>query len=423
MTDLAVPAERTRCRVCGALLLPVLSLGHLHLSDFPNAPDTKAHPAVPLDLCRCSRAACGLVQLAHTTPPSWLYQQYWYRSGVNEAMVAELADIVRQAILLADPPPRSVVVDIGANDGTLLAEYTKPGNLSRHLLRVAYEPAVNLYTELRPHANVLFPHYFQIADPWKAESQARIISSIAMFYDLDDPNQFVADIGKILHPDGVWVIQQAYLPAMLQQVAVDNIGHEHLEYYDLKALEFLLDAHGLEVVDVALRAINGGSFRTYVRWKGRQAPTPAVAELRQMEAQLWRDDPSPVFAKFASRALEARRMLRDCLEAYHAEGLVVDALGASTKGNTLLQWCGIDKTWIRQAWERSEHKVGRYVGVSGIPLVSEAEGRANPPAALLCLIWQFRDMLLEREQEYLAAGGSMIVPLPALEVVRHARER
>jgi len=417
MTDLATPLERTRCRVCHSPLLPILSLGRLYLSDFPNSPITKAHPAVPLDLCRCSRPACGLVQLAHTTPGSWMYSQYWYRSGVNESMVAELADIVREALLRVDPSPHTVVVDIGANDGTLLAQYPA----ERKLMTVGYEPAQNLYEALRPHAHVLFPHYFQVAEPWK--EKARIITSIACFYDLDDPNQFVADIAKILHEDGLWVIQQAYLPAMLEQVAVDNIGHEHLEYYDLQALEYLLDRHGLEVVDVALRAINGGSFRTYVRWKGKQKPTRAVVQLRTYETKLWAGDPEPVFGRFTRRALEARRMLRDCLLAYHSEGLVVDLLGASTKGNTLLQWAGIDHTWIRQGWERSEHKVGRYVGVSGIPLVSEETGRADPPAALLCLIWQFRDMLLEREAEYLAQGGSIIVPLPGLEIVRHGRAR
>lgn len=413
--------ERTVCRVCGTALVPILSLGPLYLSDFPNHPDTKAHPPVPLDLRWCSNEACGLVQLAHTTPSDWLYKQYWYRSGVNESMRAELADVVSQALARVDPPDHSIVIDIGANDGTLLAEYSAPGRPLKRLTTVAFEPAANLYEELRPHASVVFPHYFKVDDSWR--EKARIVTSIAMFYDLDDPNRFVADVCKVLHPDGLWIIQQAYLPAMLHAVGVDNICHEHLEYYDLKALEYLLERHGLEVVDVSLREINAGSFRTYVRWKGKQVPSAAVDQIRQMEAHLWGGGRDPfntgsVFGRFKARAFEARRMLSDCLEAYHAEGLVVDALGASTKGNTLLQWCGIDARWIRQGWERSPAKVGRYIGVSGIPLVSEAVGRSDPPNALLCLIWQFRDLLLEREHEYLAAGGRILVPLPGLEVVQ-----
>lgn len=406
------PTERTSCRACDSTLTPVLSLGDLYLSDFPNHPDTKAHPSVPLELVRCSHATCGLVQLRHTTPREWLYTQYWYLSGINETMVAELKDVVIQALKRADCEKGAVVVDIGANDGTLLAQY--PLVFPKRLLRVAYEPACNLYEKVRPHANVLYPTFFRVTDTWGAK--AKVVTSIAMFYDLDDPRQFVADIAAVLHRDGVWVVQQAYLPLMLANTAVDNIGHEHLGYYTLQAMQALVEPFGLEVVDMELRAINGGSFRTYVQWKGRGTKTQRLAGYLADEQRFFQDLPG-VFATFARRAWEAKRQVLSVLEAHRDHGALVDLYGASTKANTLLQWCGIDHTLVRQAWERSPEKVGRYVGVSGIPMVSEEAGREDPPSALLAVIWPFRDQILRREAEYLAQGGKILFPLPRFESV------
>ncbi len=426
MTQSATPTptvhERTSCRICSSRLLPVLSLGSLYLSDFPAHAATKAHPAVPLDLARCENPACGLVQLVHTTPPAWLYGgTYWYRSGTNETMRAELRDVVQEAAARVSLPPGSVVLDIGANDGTLLAQYPAVVGPGHKLITVAYEPALSHYQALRPHASVLYPEYFRVAG-WDRDPtmRAKVVTAIAMFYDLDDPHAFVADLAKVLHRDGVAVIQQAYLLSMLGATDLTNICHEHLEYYHLAPLEALLAAHGLAVVDVAIRAINGGSIRTYIQHKGVGTVSPRVAQVRAEEARILahRD---LLFQTFHDRALGIKAQLKALVEVYQHAGATLDLYASSTKANTLLQWVGLDHRHLRRAWERTPEKVGRYVGVSGIPIVSEAEGREDPPAALLVGAWQFRDSFIHREAEYLRSGGRLIFPLPYVESVEQGR--
>jgi NDP-4-keto-2,6-dideoxyhexose 3-C-methyltransferase len=409
---------RTTCRSCGGPLLEVLSLGPIHLSDFPRSAGTTLHPAVPLTLMRCLTPACGLVQLQHTTPAEWLFRLYWYRSGVNEAMVAELKDIVEQATARVDLKKGDTVVDIGANDGTLLQQYAALGN--EKLLTVAWEPAINLYEVLRPHVKVLFPEFFSVATPWEARTKAKVITAIAMFYDLEDPHGFLKGITQILHPEGVFIIQQAYLPAMLVANGFDNVCHEHLEYYDLRALEAVLAPHGLEVVDVDLRRINGGSFRATIRFEGQQKPSAKVARLRHYEAHMFHE-PAATFEAFAERVGAVKTQLQAVLQAHADSGGAVDLYAASTKSNTLLQYCGVDARLVRQAWERSPEKWGRYVGTSGIPIVSEAVGREDPPAALLIGAWQWRDYFLQREDAYLQKGGRIIIPLPRVESIEHGQ--
>ncbi len=416
MTDLtAQPIHHTTCRICHAPLLPILSLGSQYLSDFPAAPDTKAYPPVPLDLTRCSAPQCGLVQLAHTTPQAWMYSQYWYRSGVNESMRAELKHVVEGLVRYA-PSDRQhlTVADIGANDGTLLSYYPEALG-GRRCSRVAWEPAKNLYEACRPHAEVLFPDFFHAsASEW--HGQVHCLSSVAMFYDLDDPHQFVGDVANLLHKTGVWVIQQAYLGNMLATTGYDNIGHEHLEYYHLAPLEGLLASHGLEVFHVEKRKINGGSFRTYVGWKGRHPVQGSVAAMREEEAELFKE-PETLWTIFGYNVRSRITELQDALDVARIKG-PVDLLGCSTKGSTLLQTVKIDHHKIRQAWERSPEKVGRYYGVTGIPIVAEEEGRRDPPATLLCTPWQFRDSLVKREAGYLKDGGAILFPLPTVELVR-----
>lgn len=418
---------KTDCRSCGGRLDPVLNLGNLALSNFPSGEiltNTPIGERSPLDLCACVN--CRLVQLQHTVNPDWMFKDhYWYRSGINETMERELADVVRQGIAHAGPIQLGdYVMDTGANDGTLLSFYrTHPE--TKHVPRVAYEPAQNLHLTLADHCEVLIRDYFPPVNPRihsQLRGRVRILTSIAMFYAANNPHLFVKSVKELLHQEGVWIVQFQDLHQMMQATAFDNICHEHLIYYSLESFERLIAPHGLRVIDAEVRKINGGSYRLYVMHEDAAANSRHLIELAEVrKLRQWENGCQDWHAleRFGWRVGEVRQQLQAALEQIADRG-PIDVYGASTKFNTLAQYCGIDGKLVRQAWERSPEKVGRQT-ITGIPIVSEVNGRADPPAVLLAGIWQFRESILEREAEYLSKGGTILFPLPAVDVVTQER--
>ena len=305
-----------KCRVCGnANLVPILSLGEQYATNFVEA-DSKNLATGPLDLvlCQTKDGGCGLLQMQHTFNHDLLYQQYWYQSGISTTMVKALADVAHNAQSLVKPAAGDIVVDIGANDGTLLRQYQITG-----LKTVGFEPS-NLY-KLGEKGNFKIIHDYFNYPAFKKEfgsAKAKIITAISMFYDLEDPNTFVEDARKVLADDGVFIIQMNYLVLMLENNTFDNISHEHLEYYSLFSLENLLSRHDLEVFDVELNDVNGGSIRTYVKHKGASVKESAGAKQRllaqrEVEKKLGLDDKS-VYAQFAKRISAIKTRLHSFLE-------------------------------------------------------------------------------------------------------------
>jgi NDP-4-keto-2,6-dideoxyhexose 3-C-methyltransferase len=397
----------TICRSCGSgRLTEVLDFGNCYISNFPDVPDAARSPRAPLEILLCTD--CSLLQLRHTVPSEWLYRRYWYKSGVNAAMCRALDDIARKASEFAELGSGDSVLDIGCNDGTLLSSYAVRG-----IRRVGFEPAENLAAEASRATDVLIPDFFSAR--LVAEEKFRIITSIAMFYDLEDPNSFVADVAKVLARDGVWVIEMHYLPLTLSRNAFDAVCHEHLEYYSLRSLEPLLDRHGLIAADVETNEMNGGSLRIYVVHAGSSSAGVAARQarlkaLRDEERGLALDRPE-TYKQFGGRIRRIGGQLNDWLVRERSKEKEVCVYGASTKGNTLLQVFGIDHSLIRSAAERNPDKWGKYTVGTWIPIVSEEEARTHADDFLI-LPWHFLSEIRKRERDFIARGGKLVAPLP-----------
>jgi len=327
-----------------------------------------------------------------------------------------LEDIVLESCEIARPKSGDIVVDIGCNDGTLLRSYKIPG-----LRLVGFEPAKNLVEEARKGTELVFNDFFGY-ELFKQEfpgSNAKLITSIAMFYDLDDPDSFVADIVKCLDARGVWVIQQNYLCSMLEQNGFDNIGHEHLTYYSLGTMSRLLSRHDLEIFDVEKNDVNGGSFRTYVARKGQFPVQESVKEMKEFEKKLFSLKPL-TYSTFANNVRRVRLRLREFIADQTKSGRTVYVYGASTRGNTILQYCKLNHHLIKKATDANPEKWGLKTPGTEIPIVSKAEARRDRPDFFLVLPHHFLTEIMKEEKEYLESGGKFIVPLPDFRIAEES---
>lgn len=394
----------TRCRACrDERLDTVLDLGNLAISDFLEP--GQALERAPLTLVRCG--GCGLVQLRDTVDRDRLYQRYWYRSGVNETMVAALRDVVADASRWVDLHPGDAVLDVGSNDGSLLSFYPET------LHRIGFDPS-DVAREAwiaRDFAYDLVRDYFPTTRQ-HVPVPCKVITAVAMFYDLDDPGRFLDEVTRWLHPEGVLVIQLQDLAAMLAANAIDNACAEHVTYWDKHTLVTLAARHGLALCGSSREPINGGSRRLTFR---HASAVPLPLSPGQPIA------PEALVA-FRERVVGAARALRALLERLRDEGRTVHGIAASTKWGTLSQYAGIGPDLIAAIGERSPAKVGKRT-VTGIPICSEEEMRAARPDYLVACAWQFADAFAERERELLESGTKLIVPLPALRIVEGAYAR
>lgn len=405
----------TECRICGSNSLEtVINVGQLvSCGVFPkaNEPDP---PTMPLELVQCTD--CGLVQLRHDFFRDDLFRHsYGYRSGINESMKAHLAELVaaveRRVNLSAD----DIVLDIGSNDGTTLGFYDTPG-----LRRVGIDPTIENFKKYYK------PDIQTVADFFTAKNfynlnlggRAKIVTSIAMFYDLPNPNAFVADVRDVLTPDGIWVMEQSYLPTMIDTSSFDTICHEHLEYYGMRQIMLLAERNKMRVVDVTLNEINGGSFQITLCHLNGPYPsnTQAIDALLKREKDEGYYGKAP-FDRLSGHLDAVREEIMNFLTDAKRDGKLVHGYGASTKGNTLLQHFGISTELIPVIAERNQTKFGCRTPGSNIPIISEDESRAQNPDYYFVLPWHFRDGFLTRERAFLERGGKFVFPLPNFEIV------
>lgn len=401
------------CRVSGSKnLITVLQLGHQELTGVFPAPGQPVTSG-PLDLVWCPDS--GLLQLNHTYNSSEMYgDNYGYRSGLNASMVRHLSAKIGFLEKLADLKPGDVVLDIGSNDATSLKAYTTPG-----LERVGIDPTGAKFREYYPDDIKLVPDFFSAANFRKmSDKSAKIVTSIAMFYDLDDPIAFARDIASVLAPEGIWHFEQSYMPAMLRTTSYDTICHEHLEYYSLGVVKLILDAAELRLVDVQMNGVNGGSFAVTAARKGSaiKANDAVINWLLEQEDRMGLNTVRP-FREFEDRVFRHKADLVRLLKALEADGKKVLGYGASTKGNVTLQFCGITEKELSAIAEVNTEKFGKVTPGTRIPIISEAEARAIQPDYFLVLPWHFKEGILQREKEYIAKGGKFIFPFPEIEIV------
>lgn len=393
------------CRLCGSdQLEDAFSLGEQYINDFVEKDKVKAGIKAPLDLVMCKQ--CSLIQLRHTAPQELLYSRhYWYRSGVTQTMRDALRDVSATIECMVNLKAGDVVLDIGANDGTLLASFDVPD-----LIKVGCEPANNLIEMLSKHTEYVMhdfwssERYNQLAQGWGI-GKAKIITALGMFYDLEDPNSFINDIQKTLAEDGIFVAQLMCLASMLKKNDLGNICHEHIEYYSYKSLRYMFEKNGLEIFKIEENSVNGGSYRIFARHLDKGSID--FDEHCSMTDLL----------DFKKRIDDSRDKCVSFIKDEVKNGKTVYVYGASTKGNVILQYYGLDHTLITAAAERSPEKCGKYTIGTGIPIISEEEARKAQPDYFLVLPWAFFNEFYEREVEWRRNGGKFILPLSEFRVV------
>jgi len=410
------------CRICGNPDLdPVLDLGSQYLTGvFPrNAEMQSRLTRGPLELvkCRVSGAGdrCGLLQLRHSYPSSEMYgANYGYRSSLNRSMVEHLTSKVRRILARGILNAGDCILDIGSNDATLLKAYPR-GDF--HL--IGMDPSGAKFLHHYPAHIRLAADFFSAEAFDRAASgrRAKIITSIAMFYDLENPLEFIRQLRSILADDGIWVFEQSYMPTMLETGSYDTVCHEHVEYYALAQIKWMLDRAGMKILDVDLNSVNGGSFSVTAAKENSPLAVDEAGIVRLMESERARLDSMAPYETFSRGAWRHRDTLTAMVRDINARGATIVGYGASTKGNVMLQFCGLGPDDLPCIADVNEDKFGCFTPGSGIPIVSESEAHAMKPDYLLVLPWHFRENIVQREDAYLRSGGKLIFPLPEIAVV------
>mgnify|MGYP001171736029 FL=1 len=409
-----------KCKICGNKnLKKVLFINEQYISATfvkSNKNNKLTKIKTPLTLVLCDKTknkkGCGLLQLLEITKPDLLYRKYFYRSATNDTMRKDLKDVVDCVIKIAKPKYNDLIVDIGSNDCTLLNFYNKKYKL------IGFEPARNIRYINKGKKIQIFKNYFNYKDFEKkySNSKAKIITSCAMFYDIAEPKKFVADVDKILHQDGIWCVQISYLASMINFNNFYDICHEHLSYYSIETFENLLKPFNLRCFYAETNAVNGGSVRLYVCRKNsiyskNKLYNNSLVKIKKLEKKLKLTKAS-TFYNFQKKIDNIKSKTNSFVDLINDSDEQIFALGASTKGNILLQHFGLDKSRIPYISERNPEKVGLRCLGSDIKLISEKQAREKKPKAFLVLPWNFKKEIVNREKNYINKGGILMFPMP-----------
>jgi hypothetical protein len=407
-----------KCRICGNTHLErVLDLGEQMLTGvFPREKNAKVTIG-PLRLVKCTGGdeACGLLQMEHSYDLGEMYgENYGYRSGLNTSMVVHLNNKVKRILGLVELSKGDLVIDIGSNDSTTLQAYPSTGPVL-----VGVDPTGIKFHNYYPTHIQLIPDFFSstlVKERFPGQ-KAKVITSFSMFYDLEDPMGFMRQVYDVLADDGVWVFEQSYMPTMLDTNSYDTVCHEHLEFYALRQIKWMTDRVGFKILDVEFNDINGGSFSVTVsKSNGDFTVTHPVQKILDDERAKGLNTLIP-YQAFAARVVQTKRDLIKFIESARAEGESVAILGASTKGNVLLQYCGLTTKEVESVGEVNPEKFGCYTPGTWIPIIPEQELLAKRPDYIIVLPWHFRQFFISNKN---FSGMNLVFPLPKVEVVKIA---
>lgn len=400
----------------------LFSLGKLYPSDFLK-PDEQPR-CEPIEL-KLMMEDNGLVHLEQTAPKEMMWGKYFYRSGINQSMIYALKNVVDSVLPLMKFKEHDIWCDIASNDGTLLSFVPKS------FIRIGIDPAEDGFKkQAEQHADLILQNYFS-SEVYKlsqfGQQKVKVITTIAMFYDVQEPEQFIKDVYEILDDDGLWVMQLSYSPLMVYQNAFDNIVHEHWGYYSFNTLFQLLSDNGFGIADAQLNDVNGGSIRLYIMKEksnhnkyGTQ-PIRDVCSFRANGVSSYEDyigfNKPVLWHSFFDKINELKDNVVSFIKGQKNVGKKIWGYGASTKGNTLLQYFGLDNSLIDGIADRNMEKWGLRTVGTNITIYSESDMRKTKPDYLLILPWHFISEFKERESEYLKNGGHFIVPCPQLEII------
>ncbi|MEK6628253.1 MAG: class I SAM-dependent methyltransferase [Bdellovibrionota bacterium] len=409
------------CRVCGNKNLEtVLHLGDQQLTGvFPSSPQEQVTVG-PLELVKCiesSDKSCGLLQLRHNFSLTEMYgDNYGYRSGLNSTMVKHLAQKIDYLKKYIELQEGDLVVDIGSNDATLLSMHDKKA------VRIGIDPTAKKFKSFYSSDMIILDNFFSASlfENKFSGQKAKLITSIAMFYDLEAPLGFASDIAKILHPEGLWLFEQSYMPRMVEMNAYDTVCHEHLEYYGIRQVEWIVKRAELKIIDCTFNGANGGSFAVLCAHVANKRfdEMSNLKDIVRAELDAGYNTIKP-YQDFEKRVKDQKIKLQKIIRDLKSAGKTVAGYGASTKGNVVLQYCGFSSDEIYFISEVNKDKYGKFTPGTGIPIISEAEAVKKNPDYYLVLPWHFRDGIIKKEMEYLKNGGQLIFPMPEIEFVSY----
>ena len=398
------------CRSCKSKkLVKLYSLGNQYFTGiFPSNKHSKI-PRGNLGMLICNN--CKLLQLDENFDSNEMYgDNYGYMSSLNKSMISHLYLKALNLKKKYNLKSKKSILDIGSNDGTFLAFFNKNFNL------FGCDPTIKKFGKFYRKDITKIQNFFS-SNLFK-NIKFDLITSISMFYDLPDPLKFAKEINSILKKDGVWHIELSYMPMMIKNRSYDTICHEHLEYYSLKSLKYLLTKAGLKITNLSFNQINGGSIEVDVvkkssKYKECKELINWVLESEHVNQY----NEIKKHKSFYNECLNHKKLLKKLLVTLKKQNKKVVGYGASTKGNVLLQFCGINSKIINNIAEVNKYKFNRYTPGSKIKIVSEKSVKLKKPDYMLVLPWHFKDYIVKRERDFLKKGGKLIFPLPEIEIV------